>query len=220
MHSNNENKKVIIASDFDGTLTTRDTLIEFIRYCHGTAGLMLHLLRVSPWVVLMLLRLYSNHKAKERLLHNCFGGMTQEDLERRAEDFAHDNQHLLRHTLLNTIQQAEASGAAVVVITASAETWVKKMLPSFHVAGTQLEFAGNRFTGRFLTPNCYGAEKVRRLEECFPLLKTERQNYHVIVYGDSNGDRQLMEYADESHLIKSKEEGRGKNKEQSEASSV
>lgn len=201
MHRNNENKKVIIASDFDGTLTTKDTLIEFIRYCYGTAGLMLRMLQASPWIILMLLRLYSNHKAKERLLRICFGGMSREELDRRAESFARDSQHLLRPSLLAVLQQAEASGAAVIVITASAETWVKKMIPAFPVAGTQLEFADHHFTGRFLTPNCYGAEKVRRLEECFPQLKTNRQKHYVIAYGDSKGDSQLMEYADESHLI-------------------
>ena len=37
----------IYAFDFDGTLTTRDTLIEFIRYVKGTKGLLKCMGRIS-----------------------------------------------------------------------------------------------------------------------------------------------------------------------------
>lgn len=67
------------------------------------------------------------------------------------------------------------------------------------VIGTKIEVTDGRLTGRFLTPNCYGAEKVRRLQEACPRLATERGNYNVVAYGDSRGDREMLEFADEAY---------------------
>ena len=43
--------------------------------------------------------------------------------------------------------------------------------------------------------HCYGVEKTKRLKEVFPY----RQAYELIAFGDSNGDRYLLNEADESH---------------------
>ena len=39
--------------DFDGTLTTRDTLLAFIRYVHGTWRMTCGFLRYLPQLLLM-----------------------------------------------------------------------------------------------------------------------------------------------------------------------
>ena len=57
---------VVAAFDFDGTLTTRDTLLAFIRFTHGRRGLLGGLLRYAPCLLLMRMGLYPNWKAKER----------------------------------------------------------------------------------------------------------------------------------------------------------
>ena len=69
-------KAKLFAFDFDGTLTTRDTLIEFIRYACGTARFLLGFLLYSPLLVMMKLRLYSNGKAKQKVFAHFFKGMT------------------------------------------------------------------------------------------------------------------------------------------------
>ena len=56
----------IYAFDFDGTLTTKDTLIEFIRFSKGRVRLFLGFLLFSPLLILMKLHLYPNWKAKQR----------------------------------------------------------------------------------------------------------------------------------------------------------
>ncbi len=43
----------IYAFDFDGTLTRRDTFIEFIRYVFGTRRMLAGILRFAPILVLM-----------------------------------------------------------------------------------------------------------------------------------------------------------------------
>ena len=44
---------VVAAFDFDGTLTTRDTLIAFIRYTHGVHRMCLGFMRHAHLLVLM-----------------------------------------------------------------------------------------------------------------------------------------------------------------------
>lgn len=63
------------------------------------------------------------------------------------------------------------------------------------VIGTQVEVRNGRLTGRFLTKNCYGQEKVNRILDYLP----DRKTYRLIAYGDSRGDQELLAFADEAH---------------------
>lgn len=195
-------KKEIILSDFDGTLTTRDTMLDIIRFRHGTAGLLLALLRLLPWLVMMKLHLYPNGKAKERLLRLCFGDLTAADFRLFAQDYAARHAHLLRPGLLQHLLEAQADGTTVIVITASPVEWVKWFVPQFTVLGTALEFDEKGFTGRLASPNCYGKEKVSRLTRLMPELTTQRDAFHITAYGDSRGDREMLAFADEAHVVR------------------
>lgn len=193
----------IIASDFDGTLTTRDSMMEIIIYQRGRLGLCLALLRQLPWIVLMMLHLYPNQRTKERLLHHCFGTMPQHEFEQFCQRFADSHRHIIRQSLYDQLTTAaSAPDTQVVVVTASPELWVSKLVPEFTVIGTKMQFDSTGFTGHFLTPNCYGPEKVNRLLQHIPDLAHHRTHYHVTAYGDSRGDRELLAFADEPHLIK------------------
>ena len=62
-----EMKKKIYCFDFDGTLTTSDTLLEFIKYAKGTGRFLMVFLMYSPLLVLMKLHLFPNWKAKQQI---------------------------------------------------------------------------------------------------------------------------------------------------------
>jgi len=191
--------KRIVASDFDGTLTTKDTLLEFIRYACGTGSFVKGFLRYAHLLVLMKLGLYPNWKAKQKVFAHFFEGMKIEDFDGLCQRFAKDNQHLLRPKGLEIIHQALEEGAEVLIVSASIDNWVKAFFntkePSLCVVGTQVEVKDGRLTGRFLTKNCYGQEKVNRILALYP----NRQDYHLTAYGDSRGDKELLAFADEPH---------------------
>jgi len=190
--------KQLFAFDFDGTLTTRDTLIAFIRYACGTPRFLLGFLLHAPLLVLMKLRLYSNGKAKQRLFSWFFRGMPIETFDALCQSFASTHRHLLRPETVRLLQQALSEGSEVLVVSASIDNWVQPFFPSVTVLGTQIEVIDGRLTGRFLTPNCYGQEKVRRILALHPV----RSSYRLTAYGDSRGDRELLAFADVAHLIK------------------
>ena len=198
--------KRVFAFDFDGTLTTRDTLIAFIHYACGTPRFLLGFLLHAPLLVLMKLRLYSNGKTKQRLFTWFFQGMSIETFDALCQSFALSHRHLLRPDTVRLLQQALSEGAEVLVVSASIDNWVQPFfstfhLPpsTFHVLCTQIEVIDGRLTGRFLTPNCYGQEKVRRILALHP----DRSAYRLTAYGDSRGDRELLAFADEAHLVSS-----------------
>lgn len=65
------------------------------------------------------------------------------------------------------------------------------------VLGTKVEVdAAGCLTGRFATPNCYGPEKVRRIEAVWP----HREQYDVSAFGDSRGDKEMLAYADQGYF--------------------
>ena len=193
--------KKVLFSDFDGTLTTKDSMMSIIIYQRGRLGLVLALLRILPWLILMFMGRYSNQRTKERLLHNCFGQLTEEEFNVFCQRFADSHRHILRKDLYDKLMEAKKNGDEVVVVTASPENWVSRLVPEFKVLGTRMEF-NPRFTGRFLTPNCYGQEKVNRILQAYPELKTDRNIYHITAYGDSRGDKEMLAFADEPHYIK------------------
>ena len=191
--------KRIAAFDFDGTITRKDTLIEFLRFTGGGARLYAVFALYSPLLVLMKLKLYSNQKAKQKIFAHYFKGMQIDqfdDLCRRF--FEQKGQALIYIDAKAQIAKHKEQGDEVVIISASIENWVHhfaKALKTDKLLATQIEVQNGKLTGRFLTANCYGKEKVKRLLSVYP----ERSNYYLIAYGDSRGDREILQSADESH---------------------
>jgi len=198
------NKKLYVF-DFDGTLTTRDTLIAFIRFSRGTTWLLRCLFQLLPWLVLMKLHLADNGRTKERLFSLCFKDMSLDEFNDLCNRFATTATHrIIRQDTWEVMKKALAAGSRVFVVSASIDNWVApffRKVGAVTILGTQIEVINNNLTGRFLTPNCYGAEKVKRLKEALPGLKSNRRQYEIIAFGDSRGDKEMFEYADESYYI-------------------
>ena len=188
--------KKIYAFDFDGTLTTKDTLLEFIRFAKGTLAFGWGFMRYAHLLVLMKLGLYPNWKAKQKVFAHFFKDTTLEDFDAICQEFTASSRYLLRPKGIETINQALSEGSEVLIVSASIDNWVQPFFPQVKVLGTQIEVVDGKLTGRFLTKNCYGEEKVNRLKAIYP----NRQDYHLTAFGDSNGDKELLAWADESHF--------------------
>ena len=187
--------KKVVVFDFDGTLTCKDSFVEFIRFACGQRALYIGFLRYAHILVLMLLHLYSNEKAKELVFSHFFKGMPITDFNALCQKFALSHSHLLRPEGIKTLKQAEEDGAELLIISASVDNWVSRFFPAVRVLGTQIEVKDGFVTGRFLSSNCFGQEKVNRLLAIYP----NRSEYHLTAYGDSRGDKELLDFADESH---------------------
>ena len=188
--------KKIYAFDFDGTITTKDTLIEFIRYAKGSMALGLGFMRYAHLLVLMKIGLYPNYKAKQKVFAHFFKDTTLDDFNALCKAFAASSSHLLRPNAIEAINHAIKEGSEVLIVSASIDNWVQPFFDDVKVLGTQIEVMDGKLTGRFLTRNCYGQEKVNRILSLYP----NRQDYHLTAYGDSRGDKEMLAFADESYF--------------------
>lgn len=193
-----EVKKRIVCFDFDGTLTTRDTLLLFIRFACGRRAFLWGLLCFAPLLMLMKLRLYHNGKTKQKLFSHFFRGWTIDDFNDICQHFSDSYRHILRPQTVEALRQAQQNGTSVFIVSASIVNWVQPFFPDVRVVGTQIEVQNGVLTGRFLTPNCYGPEKVRRMTD----IIGDRSSFYITAYGDSRGDREMLQWADEGIKVK------------------
>ena len=200
MSAEQAGKPVVAAFDFDGTLTRRDTLLPFLLHALGAAAVARHALILSPTLAGYALGLIHNGIAKERVFVQCLAGMPIDELQREAAQFAeHELPSLMRSEALQRLGWHKQQGHRCVVISASLELYVQPWAQKAgfdDVIATHLETRKDgRITGKLAGANCFGAEKVRRLEA----LLGPRSGYMLYAYGDSRGDRELLSYADHAY---------------------
>jgi phosphatidylglycerophosphatase C len=179
--------------DFDGTITTKDTLLEFIKYSKGKVPFYLGFLINSPWLVAYKCKLIPNQYAKEKVLGWFFRNCPLDIFREHCEGFAAEVlPGLIRPKALQEIAKLQQSGAVVVVVSASPENWISGWTAplKLDLIATRLELkgAGARLTGKIEGKNCYGAEKVRRIQEAYSLGEYSE----IYAYGDSSGDRPML----------------------------
>lgn len=184
--------------DFDGTITTRDSFKDFIIYCHGIFKTCLGCFLLSPIILAYLLKILPNWKAKQFVFSYFFREWDESLLNKHAEEFSNKKlPRIVKESALNKIHWHKQKGHKVIVVSASFECYLKHWCDSLQIdlLGTKAEIKNGKITGRFATKNCYGDEKVRRLEQALDL---EGYDY-IYAYGDSKGDNGLKRIANEFH---------------------
>ena len=78
----------IIAFDFDGTITTRDTFALFLRYWAGTPLWLLKLLKLSPVFLAYVLKIIDRNAVKAHVIRTFFKNADMTALQARADQFA------------------------------------------------------------------------------------------------------------------------------------
>ncbi len=189
----------VYAFDFDGTLTNKDTFIEFIKYTHGYFKTLLGFFLHIPLLLFMKFRLVPNWKVKQIIFSWFFKGVPIDEFNELCNKFAKEKYNdILRYKGIETIEGALQARDEVIIISASIVNWVEPFFYRYNgkvkVQGTLIDVRNGVVTGKFLTKNCYGKEKIKRLNEFFP----NRYSYHLIAFGDSKGDKYLLSEADEA----------------------
>lgn len=191
-------KKRLVLFDFDGTITTKDTLLEFIRFYHGSAKFVAGFALHTPLLGMMFLKMIPNWRTKEKVLKWFFAGEDIETFNQKSEAFCREIvPGLVRPKALAEIKKHIQDGSTVVVVSASAENWVGPWCRSHQLncLATQLETEDNRITGRIKGFNCYGGEKEKRIRSCYNLDDYEE----IVAYGDSKGDMEMLALAHQQH---------------------
>ena len=184
----------LVLLDFDGTITTRDTLIEFVRFYRGSRNYWLGMAMLSPMLALYALKILPNWKAKQYFLTHFFRGESIAEVNAAGVRFSKEIlPTLIRPGALQSIREYKNKNATLAVVTASAETWVKPWCDQNGILclATRLEERDGRITGNIKGRNCYGDEKACRVREHFDLSLFNT----IIAYGDTSGDKEMLALA-------------------------
>lgn len=184
--------------DFDGTITTKDTMLLFLKFC-SPIKFRVQFLKHIPLFVLMKIKLIKAENVKKSLISSIFKGKTKDELSKKAELFFEEYYPtLIRENALEFIQKIDHSKTESLLVTASLDIWAQPFADKFGMTlvCTCAEFQNGIFTGELSTPNCNGKEKVRRIEEEINGKKFDK----IIAFGDTAGDKPMLAWADEGHF--------------------
>ena len=189
-------KRVIAVFDFDGTLTKKDSFIEFIRFVYGSRKLYMGLMMNIFLILAFKLHLYSNGLAKQKLFSYFFRGMEYDTFCKYGEEFVPKLDAMLNPKGVQFLEHHQKQRHKIVIVSASMQEWIKPWCVKHNLSnfiGTQAKVSDESLlTGEFASDNCYGPEKLRRFLEVEP----DRGSYILYAYGDSRGDREMIEFAD------------------------
>jgi HAD superfamily hydrolase (TIGR01490 family) len=188
---------ILVLFDFDGTITTDDSLIKFIRFAEGDVKTIWGIMMLSPILIAYKLGFIPNYKAKQLMLSYFFKGMDEQQFYKVAEEYSLNHiGTILRPKAMEMIAWHKEQGHQVVIVSASIECWLKPWCDKneLDLIATKIEMHDGVVTGKLLTKNCYGIEKANRVSAEYNLNDYD----YIYAYGDSRGDKELLELANES----------------------
>ena len=192
-------KKAIAFFDFDGTLTTKDSLLEFIKYSKGTLAFYSGFILNIHYLFAYTLKIITNQKAKEKIISHFFAGMSSVEFQELCSRFSKEKiPQLIRSGAWLEIKKLQQNEVKIVIVSASPENWIQDWATEINadLIATKLIQTDNIITGEIDGINCHGQEKVIRIKEKYIL-----ENYNeILAYGDSSGDKPMLALAHKGYM--------------------
>ncbi|MFT4926212.1 MAG: phosphatidylglycerophosphatase C [Phenylobacterium sp.] len=188
--------KTLALFDFDGTITRKDSLVGFIQHAVGKPRYYAGLIKLSPMLSAFLLKKIPNDQAKTRFISHYFKGWNSDNFEQCANQYSLEQlDKIVRPGAITKIKWHQAQGHQVMVVSASMVSWLRGWCERHQLGliATEMQVSDGKLTGQFATPNCHGAEKVKRVSEVCDLDRYDT----IYAYGDSSGDSEMLALADE-----------------------
>jgi phosphatidylglycerophosphatase C len=194
-------ERVVAAFDFDGTLSTRDNFMPFLRLVAGTPAIGSAITTGAMRCGTRGPKAWTRDRIKTEVVRRLFAGRSAAVIDVLARGFADDIvRSYLRTEMVERADWHRTQGHVLVIVSASLGSYLRPVAERLRfdaVLATELEVAPDgRLTGRFVGANVRGAEKARRLDAW--LGGTDA---FVWAYGDSSGDRLLWARADEARRV-------------------
>lgn len=188
---------VIAAFDFDHTLTDRDSLLPFLFFLEGSWNTYKKLFFLLPSFFSYLFGFTSRQQVKEAILTTFLKGQELKQLEEKARLYAEQQlDGFLKPEAMKKLDWHLKQGHTCVLVSASVDLYLKPWANRHgiqHVISSQLAVTPQgHITGKLKGKNCWGKEKEERLIQLFG----EKSQFQLYAYGDSRGDKELLDLAD------------------------
>ena len=184
--------------DFDGTITDRETMPDFMRAAVRPGRLAVGKVVFLPLVLGYKLGVVPGPLVRAAICRFGFWRIPVAELEQHGAAFArHFLPTVLRPEAMARIAWHKARGDQVVVVSGGLDLYLRHWAEAHGLAllCSSLERRDDRFTGRYQGAQCVRAEKVRRVQAAFPPDMFGK----VFAYGDTPEDHDLLAIADEAY---------------------
>lgn len=184
--------------DFDGTITTRETMPDFMFRAVRPGRLRIGSVLLAPLVIGYRCGLVPGTVVRAAICRFGFHGVPAAEVEAHGRRFAAEVlPAVLRPEAMRRIAWHRDRGDTVVVVSGGLDVYLRPWCRAqgIELICSALQRRGERLTGRYRGPQCVGAEKARRVRERFPLAGYAR----VFAYGDTPEDRELLALAHERY---------------------
>lgn len=180
--------------DFDGTITTQEMYVPFVRHAVTPARFAWGRVRLAPHYLAYRMRILSGSSIRSKIVEVGFTGMPEIDARSAGESFARTAlPAVLRPVAMERIAWHKERGDRVVVVSGGLETYLEHWcrLHELDLLCSRLAAHDGRLTGRYDGEQCVGAEKVRRIRERY----READYGCIYAYGDTHEDLAMLAIA-------------------------
>lgn len=183
-------RKKLALFDFDGTISSKDSFLYFLRYTHSVPAGLFNVFRVFPQLLAYKLGMLSNEEAKQRLFASFYKGVKIDQFDAWARGFLPQINSFIKPGALSQLRQHQQQGDRVIIVSAGFDLILKYWCEQegVELLATGIEVEDGLITGRFNGRNCYGPEKVNRINAHLTLSDYE----DIYAYGDSRGDLEMI----------------------------
>jgi HAD superfamily hydrolase (TIGR01490 family) len=183
--------KTLALFDFDGTISNRDSMIDFIRFSVSKRRLLTGVFRLTGVIAGYVFGAVTDADAKQLVLTHFFGGRDYDELKTIADEYAAKRiNKIIRPKALQEIKRHLSEGGKIAIVSASVELWLQKWCDDLGLTliATKPHIINGCFSGSLASPNCKGEEKIRRIKEIYDLSEFDA----IYAYGDSPADRPML----------------------------
>lgn len=177
--------------DFDHTLTTKDSMICFVKFHKGKRKWYTFIFKNIIVLLKYKLGAVSGKIAKEALLTYFYKGIPEIELINQGKQFVNQSlEPILNKKAITKLQWHLKQQHQVVIVTASLPYWIQDwaVKHNIDIITTEVQLLDGKLTGKLKGANCNYMEKVKRIKDRYDL-----SNYkEIYAYGDSKGDVPML----------------------------
>ncbi|MBP9022754.1 MAG: HAD-IB family hydrolase [Spirochaetes bacterium] len=177
--------------DFDGTITNNDNFTNFYNYSSSLKRKLFITPLLFPVFILYKLNIMSPSKTRSIVSYLAFKGYSESKLKDKGAKYAKNEiPKYIRKRALDQINWHKQQGDIIVIVSASLNIYLDEWAFSnnFDLICTTLESVNSKITGRYISGDCTGNEKAKRIMDKYNLSFFR----NVYAYGDTVEDAEML----------------------------
>ena len=188
-------KEKIVIFDFDNTLINGDSILIAAWFASNKFNIFLRFMKIIPYFLLFKCSIINSKRFKEIFLETF--KICDYFNRKNTLNYLKKIKKILNNKAMKRIKRHKRNNEKIILCSASPFILINEIASYLKVdlICTELHKKNDNYYPKIIGKNCNGYEKVVRLKKYLG----EINNFSLEVYGDSLGDKELLELAEIPH---------------------